>query len=359
MAISQPPPTSPSTRSASVRAPVKKTSTGAKMRASQDDQAGGTDSGDARQAWSRGYSEALVVRDGDGWPQVLSDLKAGRLVHLDVWHATAGGPCLSGTGKYGHTMAVAPEKNGSRWLVADPWCAPPKWVWWEESKLKAGAEEWGRRLREGTGGTDPRDPFYRELLRAVARRLMNESYPGHEVDLGPDPGDTGGSTPVMFTATKAQGDAAPVEDDMRFINSHGVGVESPMRINVGAGSKWTYLDGSPGGSFSADAVLTYLGKGDSVTGKHIVQIGTGIPYSDGITRSTLVLVSSTNKPYNAPVPPDPGPPTPPDGDHGDVLVRDAQWRAWLDRAPEPVAKEIDEARHLTAWADDAPDKEGI
>ena len=214
----------------------KKTSTGAKMRASQDDQAGGTDSGDARQAWSRGYSEALVVRDGDPWSQVLSDLKAGRLVHLDVWHATAGGPCLSGTGKYGHTMAVAPEKNGSRWLVADPWCAPPKWVWWEESKLKAGAEEWGRRLREGTGGTDPRDPFYRELLRAVARRLMNESYPGHEVDLGPDPGDTGGSTPVMFTATKAQGDAAPVEDDMRFINSHGVGVESPMRINVGAGS---------------------------------------------------------------------------------------------------------------------------
>src|SRR5262245_10909828 len=75
-----------------------KTSTGAKMRQSQDDQSGGTDAGDAKQAWARGYSETLVIRDGNTWADALDDLRDGRLIHLDVWHVTVGGPCLSGSG---------------------------------------------------------------------------------------------------------------------------------------------------------------------------------------------------------------------------------------------------------------------
>ena len=90
----------------------KELTTGAVMRSVQDDQDGGTDSGDAVQAWQRGWSEQLVVRDGSPWSSVLADLAAGRLVHLDVWHATVGGPCLSGSGGYGHTMAVAPGAIG-------------------------------------------------------------------------------------------------------------------------------------------------------------------------------------------------------------------------------------------------------
>ena len=184
-----------------------KTSTGKAMRAHQDDQSGGTGSDDAKQAWSEGYDESLRVMDGYSWSNVLSDLRAGRLVHLDVWHATAGGPCLSGSGAYGHTMAVAPEYDGSsKWLVADPWCSPGKWTWWPESKLKAGAEEWGRRvLYTATGGMPPwGTPAWRKRLAELAKLLMSRWDPGHPA---PDPGDnpdTGGAQAVMYTTTKAQ-----------------------------------------------------------------------------------------------------------------------------------------------------------
>ena len=46
------------------------------------------------------------------------------MVMLDVWHASTGGPCLSGSGAYGHTMIVAPERSGADWLTSDPWCKP-------------------------------------------------------------------------------------------------------------------------------------------------------------------------------------------------------------------------------------------
>ena len=86
-----------------------KKSTGAKMRCPSGDQEGGTDSGDAKRAWANGYGENLDIQDGKSWDDVLTDLKCFRYVHLDVWHATVGGPCLSGTGRYGHTIVVAPD----------------------------------------------------------------------------------------------------------------------------------------------------------------------------------------------------------------------------------------------------------
>jgi hypothetical protein len=99
--------------------------------------------------------------------------------------------------------------------------------------------------------------------------------------------------------------------DMKFINSNGAALDTGLRLNVGKGSAWKYLDGSAGGTFSADAALVWVGKGDSKTGEHVVQIGTGAPYpADAVIRPTLVLVENTNQPYAAPV----TPPTPPAAD---------------------------------------------
>src|SRR5262249_48255310 len=134
-----------------------KTSTGAKMRSYMTDQSGGTDSADAKQAWTVGYSETLTIRDGNVWSTVLDALTAGRLVHLDVWHAAtapAPGICLSGSGAYGHTIAVLPDCKDGSWLVADPWCNPPKWGRVPEANLKKGAEEWGRRVYQTAGGPE-------------------------------------------------------------------------------------------------------------------------------------------------------------------------------------------------------------
>jgi hypothetical protein len=162
-----------------------KRSTGSKMRTYTSDQSGGTDSGDAKQAWDNGYSEALTVRDGRTFDDALGDLRAGRLVHLDVWHASVGGPCLSGSGAYGHTIAVLPDCSGGSWLVADPWCNPPKWSRVTEAKLRAGAEEWGRQVYSRaadeadypSGGPPPTDPRVLAIVERVVRRLMSEDHP--------------------------------------------------------------------------------------------------------------------------------------------------------------------------------------
>ena len=105
------------------------------MSASRD-QSGGTDSGDAAEAWAS-YGQSLRIRDGETWADAVDDLEDGRLVHLDVWAAAmAPAGCPSGTGQYGHTIAVAPEQSGTRWLVSDPWCSPPKWAWIDEVLLR-------------------------------------------------------------------------------------------------------------------------------------------------------------------------------------------------------------------------------
>ena len=84
--------------------------TAAELRERQLDQIGGTDSSDLALAW-HSYGRTLRIRDGHTFDDALDDLAAGRLVMLDVWHAAAGGPCLSGSGAYGHTLAVAPEQH--------------------------------------------------------------------------------------------------------------------------------------------------------------------------------------------------------------------------------------------------------
>lgn len=182
----------------------EKKSTGARMRAHQSDQDGGTDSGDAKQAWLNGYAENLDVQDGKEWADVLADLRRFRVVHLDVWHATVGGPCLSGTGRYGHTIVVAPDCVDNNWLVCDPWCSPAKWSRVSEAKLKAGAEEWGRRVYgAATSGPGASNTPTLEQLRYIIKRLMSRYHPGDDGEEDPteDPGDTGGTQRVMYTAT--------------------------------------------------------------------------------------------------------------------------------------------------------------
>jgi hypothetical protein len=216
-----------------------KKSTGSKMRSYQDDQSGGTDSGDANQAWDRGYGQDLRVMDGNSFDNALADLRAGRLVHLDVWHAKVGGPCLSGSGAYGHTMAVAPEYSDGKWLVADPWCSPPKWSWVTESKLRSGAEYWGSQVYGAAAleadypadSSGPRDPRVLLIVARIVKRLMDRWYPGRERDDTPlvfddegtlipdDGGDTGGGA-ILYTTTKVQtaggNDVGILWDPMRW-----------------------------------------------------------------------------------------------------------------------------------------------
>jgi hypothetical protein len=191
------------------------TSTGSKMRSYTDDQSGGTDSGDARQAWDRGYSQGLRVMDGHTFSEAIADLKAGRAVHLDVWHAKVGGPCLSGSGAYGHTILVLPDVDERGWAVGDPWCTPEAAYAREpESALRAGAEYWGGQVYSRaalepdypTGGPSPADPRVVLIVARIVKRLMDRWYPGHEATLDEledvDPGDTGGGA-ILYTTTRA------------------------------------------------------------------------------------------------------------------------------------------------------------
>jgi hypothetical protein len=136
------------------------------------------------------------------------------MVHLDVWHATLADGCISGSGAYGHTIAIVPDFNGE-WTVGDPWCTEG-YERVPESKLKAAAEEWGRRVYgavaleadyDSTQGPD--SPLNRIIARRIVKRLMSLSYPGHERPV-PDYADTGGAQPILFTRTHA----LALEDDM-------------------------------------------------------------------------------------------------------------------------------------------------
>jgi hypothetical protein len=235
-------------------------SSGKAMRGYMDDQSGGTSSSDARQAWSRGYSRSLTVRDGSTFDQLLADLRAGRLVHIDVWHASVGsaaGICLSGSGAYGHTMAVLPDCLDGAWLVADPWCNPPKWGRVTEAALRRGAEEWGSQVY-GTalmaadypsGGPGPRDPRVLAIVERVARRLMTEAYPGGPAGALDFVPETGGGQPVLFTVTAAID--PEVDMDVPVENS------SPMLVDVPAGADILDLDGSKRLENSGDRIGVY------------------------------------------------------------------------------------------------------
>jgi hypothetical protein len=283
-------------------------SSGKAMRAAQDDQTGGTDSGDARQAWQDGYGESLAVGDGGVWADVLEALEAGRMVCLDVWHASVSGAgiCHSGSGAYGHTIAVAPDLAGDSWLVSDPWCSPGKWGRVTAAELRQGAEEWGGRVyREATGGhAPPSSSPLPELLALAGRRLMSRSYPGHERTI-PERDDTGGGV-VLFTYSRAQ---AMETDDM--------GPTFSPKASVGVATVHT----------AGNLILTSSGEFQ--------------PIPLGYVRNVAQIVTKTDEPYAGQtaylVSAGDGEsallmaflatyvPHPTDGDPGSIDERDAEW----------------------------------
>lgn len=196
------------------------------------------------------------VRSGSGWAGVRAAHDAGLYVVLQGDSDRFGNATCSGRFDGDHAIGVHPDELVGDWRIDDPICPSARYE------------------AEAT-------------LRAYAAKLSPTILFG------------------VFLLPVPRLGAGP-EDDMRFVNANGAGVASSMLLNVGAGSPWTYLDGSAGGTFGAAAAVTWIGKGDAVTGEHVVQITTGVPYSDKLARPTLVRVRSSNVPY--PRPPDPVPP---------------------------------------------------
>ncbi|HET7029964.1 MAG TPA: glycoside hydrolase family 25 protein [Candidatus Limnocylindrales bacterium] len=76
-------------------------------------------------------------------------------------------------------------------------------------------------------------------------------------------------------------------------------------LPVAKDDPWTYLDGSPGGSFSAATTVPALGLVDAHAGLYLVRITTGRAYDDGQQRPTLVQVRSNRTLVDMPPPPAP------------------------------------------------------
>ena len=305
-------------------------STGAEMRSRQSDQVGGTDSGDASQAWST-YGQDLVIRDGNTFDQAINDLLGGRSIQLDVWHATARGPCVSGSGAYGHSMAVAPERNGDRWLTADPWCSPASWQWWDESLLRAGAEELGAMTyTAATGGRFwPRsEGELLDRMRNALRALFTLYTPATPAaDKPPATGSGGGR--IFYTATRPQGVADQTGADDVAMNT-AEGITSNVRADVPAGLDF-FGDANLTrrlGSMSKAATVVFIANPISETvegGSRAILVNTGTAYNDGTVRPTIVYVAADAvRTYS--IPPEP----PPSDDVNEAIeIRDSEWREWL------------------------------
>jgi len=311
--------------------------TAAKMRTYTDDQSGGTGSDDARQAWDRGYDQSLRVMDGSTFADVLDDLKAGRVVHLDVWAASVGQECLSGSGAYGHTVAVLPDHNGDGWAVGDPWCTGG-YGRIPQADLQRGAEYWGGQVYSlaadepdyPSGGPGPRDPRVLVIVQRIVRRLMTQYDPSKPAPAPPGR-DTGGGA-VLYTTTKVQsGTTAPEEGDDMAIQAAS-GLTSNYRIDIAAGVAF-YADANltaQEGSMSAAASVVYVGGpiGETEPSRAVL-VTTGTVYDDGEKRATVVYVDKDDvpEPYRieAPVP------VPPSDDELEAALeaRDAEWREWL------------------------------
>jgi hypothetical protein len=243
------------------------TSSGSAMRARQSDQSGGTDSGDLSQAWAS-YGESLGIRDGYAWSDAMADLRAGRAIVLDVWHAAAGGPCVSGSGAYGHSIAVAPEfhSDGDRVLTCDPWCSPARWDWWAIQKLEHGASVWADQVYgRSTGGP----------IAGLVRELMTRWRPGREASPA-DVLDTGGAGRILYSRSAAH--AAEV-DPMGLILDHVSSWAGEVTLTTAGASAIVVADKSlvalPSGTVKRGVVRAQLGEayGAWPAGTPVVGIG--------------------------------------------------------------------------------------
>ena len=244
--------------------------------------------------------------------------------------------CPSGTGQYGHTIAVAPEQSGTRWLVSDPWCSPPKWTWIEEALLREAAETWGGMCYgEATAGRGSlAEALLRALMRLAAKRIMSAHRPDAPA-VTPPPADTAGAAGrIMFTTT--HGPEPEAEEGDMPINA-APGLATGIRARVRQGVEW-FEDPNltrRGGAMSIDADVFYVGApvGETVEGgSYAIQVNTGSLYGDGSVRPTIVYVAAGDADtYSVP------PVIPPDVD-AVLEERDEEWRTWLlEGAPGSAA----------------------
>jgi hypothetical protein len=319
-----------------------KTSTGSKMRQLSGDTSGGTNSDEIKRAWDRGYDEIASIKDGDPWADVRSALDNGRGVMLQVWAATVGAPLCCTTG-VGHGIYLNPEsrqKDGAtEWLVSDPWCKPPKWVWVRESRLRAGAEKWASKMAAGAAsrgiptpflGSEP-TPEWHELVRLFFRLYGD---PANPPTIEPPDGATGPANGVLFALTKIVKDGdtpAPVpEGGDVSINTNGSDIYSARVVHIVEGQNF-YSDAAlknKQGEFGKDNDVPYIGPalGDNSPGVAVIA-NTKTGYSDGVARPTIVYINPEN---TADPKPNPTPKCPPATDcDAAVAARDEEWREWL------------------------------
>lgn len=268
-----------------------KTSSGKAMRSHTDDQSGGTDAGDAKQSWARGYAEDIVIGDGGTWSSVKSHLAGGKGVTVDVWYASLSSDnrCQS-SANFGHTIFLAPEPvNADGMVVSDPLCSG--WHRVPESQVRAGAEEWGRRVMATMGTAGPGNG--KSAWQKAARELMNEARPtGLERDDrppagAPEPGvslsqpldddieddeDTGGAQPIGYTTyhpralppppTRVVPDRVSLDD--KTCNDTDPPKPQKLPKGVWTRTKWTGKDG--GGNEYSAATKIVPPQGVCVTG---------------------------------------------------------------------------------------------
>lgn len=294
----------------------KKTSTGAKMRALQDDQTGGTDSQDAQKAWARGYNELLVIRDGSLWERLEDDRNLGRFIEIDVLYSLITNRCQQASA-FGHTMGIAPESRSGQWLVSDPLCTSYKYM--DPSEIRRAAEAWGQRVYgEGfsgrTVGCEGPSSFLPAPEGSTERAVNVPSGTRYH------PGLTGGSTGlrIRYSTSVTEGE--------------GLGSTVPIKIyrqlaEVAAGVDFYDAPGGARiGEMSNAGTLEILGVPMDKSADHLnwgwraVIVATQA--LDGVVADKLVYFLTETLQNLRPAPPAP----PPTGDCTEAVAkRDAEW----------------------------------
>lgn len=254
---------------------------GGHLRHNQDDQSGGTDLNDAKQAWSRYGGRTLTIKSGTGWDDVERAHSERRAIVIQ-----GEGDC-PGSGDFtgGHACCIGPETSSDgKWLWSDP--DTSGWQWVTPSSIKT----WAQRISSS-------------ILFAVSR--------------AGDPDDGSGTPP-------------PPEDDV--MQTFYVPVD-PMLASVKTDA-WLYqnsgLDSNPSNiQIDPGRDMPYVGKtSDAYIVAYVKSDGTR---TDDAYWVKLGDVSGT-KPD-----PDAGgdcPDCPPVEDpqpaiDAAVLVRDGEWEDWL------------------------------
>lgn len=300
----------------------EKTATGAQMRANQDDQEGGTDSGDAQRAWARGWQETLVIRDGSDWERLEEDRNLGRFIELDVWYAGMTSRCQDAS-SFGHTIGIAPESREGKWLVSDPLCGSYKYL--DPSELRRAAEAWG--VRVYGMGVSPKTHGCEDPLGS--RRAAGKVPPRPANGLsGPryHSGKTGGSTGLRIRYSTSVAASGGTEVAM---------LDYPQLAEVAQGTEFYWAPGAERiGSMSKPATIDIVAvpmdkSADNVNwGWRVARIATQAV--DGKTAWKLVyFMTGTLSNLRS------KPPSPSGGDCTDAVTqRDAQWVAHLT-PPKP------------------------